>query len=82
VRVAGSADSDELSSTRHVVVVLRLVVGADGRIKRGEILDPTQRPPERFVGLAGLGDVLQRWVDEGPGGERTHERDDADPGPG
>jgi hypothetical protein len=57
--------AEALSAKREVVVVLRLVVGSDGRIVYGYILDPGRRPagPFRFSGLSR---AVRDWIGVDP----------------
>jgi hypothetical protein len=76
--VAEPPDGEALSAKRQIVVVLRLLIGADGRIVHGEIIDPGRRPARRFGRLSGLSEVLQEWVDSEPGQIRSPSRRDLD----
>ena len=51
--------ADALAATRHVVVLLRLTVGASGRVLYGEVVDPETRQGMPFHGLAALPRVLR-----------------------
>jgi hypothetical protein len=46
-------------------LVLRLLVGPDGVVQSGELVDLDGRPRGRFVGLAGLIPKLREWIAEG-----------------
>lgn len=50
--------SERLAARRDLVVLLRLVVGAGGRVIYGEVVD-TRRSQRRFVGEQGLVAVLR-----------------------
>jgi hypothetical protein len=65
VRVA-KPPIEALSAKREVIVVLRLLIGPDGRIVHGYIVDPGQRTagPFRLQGLAG---ALRDWIRTEPG---------------
>ncbi len=64
---------DELSASRNVTVILRLVLDAHGQLVRGEIVDVDGGLWRRFSGWQGLSDALRAWV-------RRHERDGDRPG--
>jgi hypothetical protein len=78
---------ESLSSTRHYVLALRLVV-SQGRGVRGEIVDPETKQGQSFLGLTELCDVLADWIrnaergasgvtrvrEEGPRPDRRSER--------
>lgn len=53
---------DPLSTTRHFVLVLRLVLAPGERQVHGDVLDPETGWSRPFVGLTGLGKVVDRWV--------------------
>ena len=54
--------ADALATTRHVVVLLRLAVGAGGRILYGEVVDPDTQKGHPFHRLAGLPTALREWL--------------------
>lgn len=56
---------EALSANREVIVVLRLLVGSDGRIVYGYILDPDRRTAGPFR-LSGLSQALRDWVGMDP----------------
>ena len=53
---------DSLSTTRHFVLVLRLVLAPGERLVHGYVVDPETRSSTPFVGLNGLSRVVDRWV--------------------
>jgi hypothetical protein len=57
--VSKTQRADALAITRHVVVLLRLTVGAGNRILYGEVVDPDKRSSHPFHGLAGLSAALR-----------------------
>jgi len=69
--------TDLLAARRDLVVLLRLVVEAGGRVIYGEVVD-TRRPPRRFVGERGLVAAIRglRTVGESPVIEAPRARDE------
>ena len=65
-----SNDDDPLSGSRQIVLILRLVLDRQHQLRRRELLDAEAHG--RIVGLAGLKDVLDRWL--------ARQGDDASPG--
>jgi hypothetical protein len=55
--------ADRLSAKRQFVLVLRLVIEADGKLA-GELVDPLLRRRQRFLGLGPLVDALGVWIDD------------------
>ena len=53
---------DDLSATRHYVLVVRLVVRPDGRSVKGEVVDPESKTAYPFIGLNQLGAVVEAWL--------------------
>lgn len=67
--------AETLAARRDLVVLLRLVVEAGGRVIYGEVVD-TRRPPSRFVGEQGLVAAIRSLCGSGVpaapiGGPRT-----------
>lgn len=57
-----AANRDEtLAASRHVVIILRLVLDRRGRVHHGELLDAEARLLERFAGPRGLRRALREW---------------------
>jgi hypothetical protein len=48
----------------YTVLVLRLVLDAQGRLTRGELLDGNATLLSRFVGNRGLARALRQWLKE------------------
>jgi hypothetical protein len=69
--MALSHDDDQISGSRQIVLILRLVLDRQHQLRHGELLDAGAHLEGRFVGLAGLKDVLDRWLER--------QRDDASP---
>ena len=65
--MSGARNDDPLSGRRHVVVLLRLVLGGGGELSHGEIVDVAGRPRGRFGDGDGLVPALRSWLDD----ERT-----------
>lgn len=57
-QVTSQGAEDHLSGKNTVVMVLTLLVGLDGRVIHGQILDPGGRPPLVFADLASLGNPV------------------------
>ena len=57
--VTTPADGENLSATRYVTVLVRLVIPARGRV-HGEIVDVAGQTEARFVGWRNLLDALRR----------------------
>ena len=51
-----------LSEKRHVTVILRLVLDAQGRLEYGEIVEAEGMLWRRFVGWRGLTRTLRDWL--------------------
>ncbi len=47
---------------REVTLILRLVLGADGRLEYGEALDTEARSQGQFVGWRGLTHTVRAWL--------------------
>jgi hypothetical protein len=69
--MALSHDDDQLSGNRQVVLILRLVLDRQRQLRHGELLDAEAHLEGRFVGLAGLKVMLDRWLER--------QQDDASP---
>ncbi len=57
---------DKLANTRHVTVILRLVLNQRNQVKRGEILNTRGKSLGQFVGWAGFMHVLRVWLSNQP----------------
>ena len=69
--------ADSLSTTRHVVLILRLVLAPGKRQVKGDVLDPETGWTNSFVGSSGLTRVIERWVveaEQAPGDEGNPDR--------
>ena len=71
---------DRLSGKDRIVMVLALLVGLDGRVIHGQILDPGGRPPLAFADLASLGSTVQRWLDGAQAAPAAHHAGTPDQG--
>jgi hypothetical protein len=60
--------ADSLSTTRHVVLVLRLVLTPGKRQLKGDVVDPETGWSRPFLGVSGLTTVVERWLDGAGGG--------------
>ena len=61
--------SEPLAATRQLVVLLRLTVGADGRVLYGEVVDPETGAARPFHGLDGVSGALRDWLGNPPSAE-------------
>lgn len=52
-----------LAGTRHIAVILRLVVDPDGRLTYGEIVDIEGIPRKRFMRWQDLTRAVREWLD-------------------
>jgi len=57
--VTPPADAENLSDTRYVTLLVRLVIPARGRV-HGEIVDVAGQTEARFIGWRSLVDALRR----------------------
>ena len=64
---AERSDSDELASTRPMVLVISLMVSPGGRVIHGDVFEPDTRRAGRFVGLDGLNGIVRGWLRESAG---------------
>lgn len=58
----GHPISESLADRRHLVVMLRLVTGARGRLLYGAVVDVSAGPEHRFSGWGGLREALRAWL--------------------
>jgi hypothetical protein len=61
--VSPAVNGNSLANRRHVVAVLRLVVDADGRVEKGELVDTEARPLGRFANWRGLIRAIRTWLE-------------------
>jgi hypothetical protein len=61
--VPAADKDDELSDSRQVVLILRLVLDRQARLRHGELLDTDAVGEGRFATTAGLLAVVQRWLE-------------------
>lgn len=54
--------SEELASTRHLLVLVRLTVGAEDEILYGEVVDTDTGAAVPFHGIHGVPRALQEWL--------------------
>jgi hypothetical protein len=57
---------DELSGSRQVVLILRLVLDQRLRLRHGELVDAEATVLGRFLTLEGLLEVVQQWLARQP----------------
>ena len=72
--------ADALAATRDLVVLVRLTVGAGGRVLYGEVVDPDTRKGHPFRGLAGMSAALREWLAAVFVPQETPQDEEADPG--
>ncbi len=53
----------EVLESRHVTVILRLVIDQQGRVVNGEVVDVEAKLLGRFAGWVGLTYELRAWLD-------------------
>ena len=53
---------DELSGSRQVVLILRLVLDRRLRLQHGELVDAEATVLGRFLTLEGLPEVMRQWL--------------------
>jgi hypothetical protein len=53
---------DELYGSRQVVLILRLVLDRQLRLRHGEVVDAEATVQGRFLTLADLVEVIQQWL--------------------
>jgi hypothetical protein len=68
--VSALDEEDELSGSRQVILILRLVLDRQARLHHGELVDAESVSQGRFVSLSGMTDAVTRWFER-------HCRDDA-----
>lgn len=56
----------EPSDSRQVVLILRLVLDGDAKLRRGELLDADTVRQAGFHDLGGLLDAMRAWLDRQP----------------
>jgi hypothetical protein len=61
--VPASSEEDELTGSRAVVLVVRLVLDRQARLRSGELLDAGAKGQGRFVTLAEMGEAVMRWLE-------------------
>ena len=55
-------EGEKLAATRQVVVVLRLVVEASGKVLHGEVVASVTGDAYRFAGLRSVSAAVRRWL--------------------
>ncbi len=66
-------DNDRLAETRHMTLILRLVLDPDGQIHHGEIIDADTKSMSRFKNWDEMIRALQDWLADQSAG---HPRDE------
>jgi hypothetical protein len=61
-----SGAEDTLSENRQVVLILRLVVDRQGKLRHGELLDCDVMRQARFATLTGLQSTIRQWLERQP----------------
>lgn len=64
---------EALADRRHLIVVLRIVTGAGGRLLYGEVVDVRAGPRDRFSGWRGLERALRQWLETETAADRVVE---------
>jgi hypothetical protein len=57
---------DELSGSRQVVLILRLVLDRRLRLRHGELVDAEATVLGRFLTLEGLLSLVRKWLEQQP----------------
>jgi hypothetical protein len=57
---------DELSGSRHVVLILRLVLDRQLRLQHGELVDAEATVLGRFLTPEGLLEIVRQWLGRQP----------------
>jgi hypothetical protein len=71
--VRGPRALEALADRRHLIVVLRIVTGAGGRLLYGEVVDVRAGPRHRFSGWRGLERALRQWLETETAADRIVE---------
>lgn len=56
------ANEDDLKNRYYLSLILRLTMDQWGRLIRGELVDMTNTPQQRFTTLSGLNDAVAVWL--------------------
>jgi hypothetical protein len=62
-----------LVNKREVILILRLVLGADGHLEYGEALDAVAGSQGQFVGWRGLVRTIRSWLQRQQRDRATHD---------
>jgi hypothetical protein len=57
------ADDNTLADRHYVTLILRLTLDRRGRLIQGELVDTTDSRPARFIGVVGLNQAVQDWLE-------------------
>ena len=64
--VSALDQEDELSGSRQVVLILRLVLDRRSQLRHGELLDDQATVQGRFLTLEGLLEAVRQWLERQP----------------
>lgn len=56
------ANENTLKNRHYISLILRLTLDQWGRLIRGELVDMTNTPQQRFTSLSGLNDAVAAWL--------------------
>lgn len=58
------ADDSTLANRHYVTLILRLALDQTGRLLQGELVDTTDTSQKRFLGLTGLNQAMEAWLQQ------------------
>lgn len=58
-----TSEADDLSDSRQVVLVLRLVLDQRALLRHGELLDAEGTGQGRFATVTGMTDLVRQWLE-------------------
>jgi hypothetical protein len=59
-----SLDDSSLADRRYVTMIARLTLDQAGQVVQGELLDTTDTLRRHFIGVAGLREALEAWLQQ------------------
>ena len=61
--MSGGSGEDQLARRRIVTVILRLLVGPEGQVEQGEVVDLAGASHGRFTRWLDLGRLVEVWLE-------------------